>query len=163
MSYFQNSEWKIMGEFKKVDLIPFIENFVKQYPFNDIIVGTDSQNHGGKTVYITAIVLVYPDNKGSRVLFTKSELPRIRGVFERLSLEATYSLDVAQELIKHDILVTHIELDFQEELNTKSKSAFKAYAGWLENIGVEVIGKIEQEKDDYVPQLAIAAANKLTK
>lgn len=164
--WLKNSKWYIMNEKKQpVDVISFIENFLLDNPDSDIIIGTDSQNRGDSTVYVSACVLVYPNNKGSRVLYTKELIPRVRVVFDRLRYEAERSLQVAEYLLKNDLLVTHIELDFQNKngKNTKSKSVFQAYEGWVKSIGCEVLGKSDEDSKEYVVLQAIAAADKLAK
>ncbi len=63
----------------------------------DVHVGTDSQQNGVWTDYVTVLVVLTP-SKGGRAFYTKERVTRIRGLRERLSREAYKSTELAMEL-----------------------------------------------------------------
>lgn len=52
-----NRVFKNWANNKPVSLIKYILDYVQKYPDTKIYVGTDSQNSGLNTVYVTAVVL----------------------------------------------------------------------------------------------------------
>ena len=147
------------------NLTSYIKKWVLKNPGSVISVGTDSQQRGRYVAYAAVIVLIYPNNKGGHVLYTKDyEEVLKRGkssdgdIFLRLSGEALRSIDVANFLSENGIVVKTIELDYQKYSGTKSSSSYSANSGWIKSLGYEVLGK-----DDETVLLAVRAADGLVK
>lgn len=63
----------------------------------ELHVGSDSQQFGQLTEYVTVVVLTRK-GKGGRVFFTRERVPRIRSLRERLYKEVWMSTELAMEL-----------------------------------------------------------------
>lgn len=63
----------------------------------EVHIGSDSQQFGKETQYVTVLVVVR-EGKGGRVFFTRERLPRIRGLRERLYREVWCTTELAMEL-----------------------------------------------------------------
>ena len=170
------TKWKIMSTKEEINVVDFLKDFINSHNGCDIIVGTDSQERGRSVTYVTAIVAVFPNNRGSRVVYTKESIGKIKESWMRLEKEAFRSLEVAEYLYKNDVNVTHIELDYQDGDNfsskgliTKSRPLYSAYSGIFSAIGCHINGKTYYEHKDtntwksYYTLSAIAAADKLSK
>lgn len=173
--------WYLMSNKKdKVNVVDFLKDFLEQYPMANIIVGTDSQERGRKTTYVTAIIAEYPNNRGSRVIYTKEIIRSFDNSWSRLSAEAIRTLEVATYLAKNNVIVTHVELDYQDGgnmpkdyLTTVSRPIYDSYKGLFAEIGCQVSGKLQPPTDENVHNEnitkkykilgAIAAADKLSK
>lgn len=88
--------WKTLDG-TPVDLISVIRSELDAVSDAEVHIGTDSQQMGLRTEYVTVFVIVRP-GKGARVLFTKDKVARIRSLRERLVREAWLSTELAMEL-----------------------------------------------------------------
>lgn len=147
------------------NLVKYIKEWVEKNPDSFISVGTDSQQRGRYIAYATVIVLVYANNKGGHVLYTKDYDEQLKkgkstdgDIFVRLSGEAVRSIDVANFLSENGIVVKTIELDYQKYSGTKSSSSYSANSGWIKSLGYEVLGK-----DEKTVLFAVRAADGLVK
>lgn len=80
-----------------------IENFYSFLSENlaiggkDIHIGSDSQQHGNYTEYVTVFVMLTP-GKGGRVFYTQEKVKKIKSLRERLFKEVMMSTELAMEL-----------------------------------------------------------------
>lgn len=78
-----------------VDLIPYIKNYLNQFPETQILISCDSQNKKQFTVFGLVIGLYKPGH-GAHVLFTRFTKPRIRDNYSRLVQETWNSVELAE-------------------------------------------------------------------
>jgi uncharacterized protein len=145
------------------NIFDYIKNYLKQDKDIRISVGCDSRQHKKWTVY--AIVIVFYNEKlrnGAHYVFIRHKIPREKTIFNRLYLEALYSLEFAELLDKelndlyyykhtknhydgsHPYKNVEIHLDFNSEYgNGKNKSNLNYHSlmGVLCSYGFKVIAK----------------------
>ncbi len=79
----------------------------------EVHIGSDSQQFGKDTEYVT-VVVVYNPGKGGRVFFCRERVPRIKELRERLWKEVWRSTELAMELTTTpDIGKNEVEIDIQ--------------------------------------------------
>lgn len=120
--------------------IPDLLNAVQELLRRDrevIHVGSDSQNYGTATHYVTVVAVVDP-GQGGRVFYRRTTIPRAQTLAHKLFLEAELSLDIALTLsraIAHDIVV---HVDANEDLKHKSSQYVRSLAGMVLGHGFQV-------------------------
>ena len=120
---------------KPIQLIPYLLNYIKEYPETKIYVGTDSQNKGPETVYVTAIVLRYR-SRGCHVLYNKTKVPIVRDFWGRLWRETEMSIETAIFIIENSPLkIESIDLDFNDDEYKASNKLVAASKGWVHAAG----------------------------
>lgn len=123
-------KWKTLSGEKISDLPLHLRNILGSGA-KEIHVGSDSQQCGSKTSYVTVLVILTPQ-KGGIVFYTEEVVSRVRDLRERLHKEAWMSTELSMELTatpdigeaivhEHDITV-HIDAN-TEDGNGKFKSA----------------------------------------
>lgn len=88
--------WKTL-EGTLVDLGSVITSEMRSFQGCEVHVGTDSQQKGIHTEFVTVVVVVRP-TKGARVFYTKERVSRIKTLRERLTREVWMSTELAMEL-----------------------------------------------------------------
>jgi len=102
-----------------------------------IHVGSDSQNYGQATHYVTVVAVVDP-GAGGRVLYRKSSVARVHSLAHKLFREAELSLEAALTLSRsfaHDIVV---HVDANEDLRHLSSQYVRSLAGMVLGHGFQV-------------------------
>ena len=128
---------KCSGE-KIENIVEYVREYMKEHPTVEIMVGTDSQNRGGKTVYSTVIALYTPGN-GAHCIFKRWRTPKEAVRNTRLMNEVQASLEVAGELVSAGIKKpSYIDIDINPSPRYKSNEVFQAAKGWVEGSGYEV-------------------------
>lgn len=128
---------KCSGE-KIENIIEYVREYVEAHPTVEIMVGTDSQNRGSKTVYSTVIALYIPGN-GAHCIFKRWKTPKETVRNTRLMNEVQASLEVAEELVNAGIKKpAYIDIDINPSPRYKSNEVFQAAKGWVEGSGYEV-------------------------
>jgi predicted RNase H-related nuclease YkuK (DUF458 family) len=89
--------WKTMVGKRTVDLKSEIRALMAESPDRELVIGTDSQNAGNVTEYITVVIILTP-GKGGRCFFSRERMTRIRSLRERLLKEAWMSVELGMEL-----------------------------------------------------------------
>ena len=147
---------KVVGafSFKKFtgERLDNIEEYVKEYcsvhPNIDILVGTDSQNRGPKTLFSTIIAMYDRGDgdghgHGAHCVFSRWSTPRYRRTQsnERLLKEVEESIATADRLRDAGVRVKYIDLDINPEPGTNhrnlSNDVYTAAKGWVEGSGYE--------------------------
>ena len=127
--YFKTEDGKL------INLVEHILEQLKLNPALKIYIATDSQNYGGNSVYVTAIVFRY-GTRGAHVVHRKERLPRIRDNFKRLWQEAEYTINTA-EMLKQEIPINieALEFDYNNKKITKSTNLIPSITGWATSLG----------------------------
>jgi predicted RNase H-related nuclease YkuK (DUF458 family) len=123
---------------RKVDLIPYINQYVSTYPETEILIGCDSQNRDRESIY-AIVVGLYKPKKGAHVLYKRFSTPRERESSVRLLNEVWYSVEIA-ELIKNEVGVkaTWIDIDLNPDPKYKSNVALTSAVGIVTGMGYKV-------------------------
>ena len=97
------------------DAVPDVVNHtlgvLKECPWVEVHIGTDSQNHRRSTVYVTVIAYRY-GNRGVHYILHKQKVKKIKDKWTRLWNEADYSIEVAEWLTQKVKVKVEIDLDF---------------------------------------------------
>ena len=99
----------VQGE--SVDVVSHTLDVLKECPYVEVHIGTDSQNHKRTTVYVTVIAYRY-GNRGVHYILHKQKMNKIKDKWTRLWNEADYSLEVAEWLTKKVKVQVEIDLDY---------------------------------------------------
>ena len=131
--------------FKKFDgkKIDSVEEYVKEYYTNhkniEIMVGTDSQNKGSKTIYSTVIAMYEPGH-GAHCIFKRWNTPREKVRNTRLMNEVAASIEIAENIKDYNGCPKpkYIDIDINPNPKYKSNEVYAAAKGWCEGLGYEV-------------------------
>jgi len=134
--------WKTMVGKKPVDLKAEIKALMDESPDRELVIGTDSQNAGNVTEYITVVIVLTP-GKGGRVFFTRERMARIRSLRERLLKEAWMSVELGMELtdIVPDTSKLTIHIDANPDVQYKSSDVVQEMVGLVLGQGFGAVVK----------------------
>lgn len=106
-------------------------------------VGTDSQQAGQWTEFVTVIV-VLDEGKGGRVFWTREKTPRIKSLRERLLKEVWLSAQTAIELLEFVAIENlQVHLDVNPDPSFKSNQVIKEATATVMSQGFSVLTKPE--------------------
>jgi predicted RNase H-related nuclease YkuK (DUF458 family) len=128
--------WKSLSGKPISDLLVAVQELLRR-DREVIHVGSDSQNYGTATHYVTVVAVVDP-GAGGRVFYRRTSIPRAQSLAHKLFLEAELSLETALVLsraIAHDIVV---HVDANEDLKHKSSQYVRSLAGMVLGHGFQV-------------------------
>ncbi|NND93704.1 MAG: hypothetical protein HKN45_02500 [Flavobacteriales bacterium] len=139
----QIGDFRIMTSGDPVELDRYLTDYLHSHPECEIYVGSDSQNLRAKTVYVSTIVIRHP-GKGAHVLYTKSKVPVIRDIFNKLWGELERSVQLA-EYLQNELLieVQQIDLDYNADESFPSNKVLNAASGYVQSLGYTVKAKPE--------------------
>ncbi|MDA0714479.1 MAG: hypothetical protein O3B83_04350 [Bacteroidetes bacterium] len=134
-------DFRIMDSGAPIDLVTYLPSLVNRHPLCEVHIGTDSQNHGPRTTYVSTIVVRYP-GRGAHVLYRKEKLPVIKDMFTKLWGELERSIALA-DYLKNEmgIKIQQIDLDYNEDPSFPSNKVLSAAAGYIQAMGYEVKAK----------------------
>ena len=121
----------------RLDPVQHTIEVLKNYPYAEIHIGTDSQNINKQTHYTTVI----PNRLGTRgvhYIFNKSNRKLITDMWTRLWKEAELSIDVAEWLTQKITLKVEIDMDYNSDESFKSHKLISAAQGWANSLGYKV-------------------------
>lgn len=128
---------KFTGE-KLVNVTDYVKNYCNKNKEVEILIGTDSQNRGLKTVYSTVIVLYTPGH-GGHCIFRRWNTPKERVRSVRLLNEVEESIKTAQTLVDAGCnKPKYIDIDINPNPRYKSYEVYQTAKGWVESLGYEV-------------------------
>ena len=134
---------KVMNRvFKKVDgqiidIVSHTLSVLKDCPYAEIHVGSDSQNHRRHTVYSTVIAYRY-GNRGVHYVVHKERIKKIKDRWTRLWKEAEMSIETAELLTSKVSVQVQIDLDFNVDERYFSSRLVQAASGWASSLGYRV-------------------------
>lgn len=142
-------KWKTLAG-EMIDLRDTIESELNACPEAELHIGSDSQQVGKDTEYVTVAVIHRP-TKGGRVFFCRERVPRIRELRERLWKEVWRSTELAMELTATpdigkayaDVSVTAIHIDANVDPKHKSSKYVEELAGLVIGQGFSAVLKPE--------------------
>lgn len=124
---------KVSGELVP-DIIKHTSDILIDDPFVEIHIGTDSQNHRRKTVYVTAIAYRF-GNRGVHYIYHKHKIKKISDKWTRLWNEADYSIQIAEWLTKQVKVKIEIDLDYNSDEKHFSSRLVQPAVGWVMSLG----------------------------
>lgn len=131
----------LMASHRKIVLKEYLVNFLRKHPECEIHVGCDSQNYSRTTVYVTTIVIRFP-NQGAHVLYHKEKVDKINDLWTRLWNEIEKSISIANFIQQEcSLKVTQIDLDLNEDPVYPSHKVLKAANGYLSSLGFNAKAK----------------------
>lgn len=135
--YFRTQE----GE--RVNIIEHTLDQLQKWPNLKMYVGTDSQDYGAITRYVTVVVYRY-GLRGAHFVYHRTEVPRVKDMITRLLQEAQDTLAAAQ-LIDSEIPVSFESLDFDFNTIPKwaSNKVLSSIKGWMTGLNYKATFKGE--------------------
>lgn len=132
-----------MHDGSPVHLLEHVRSAVQDDPRLEVLVGSDSQNRSGHTIYTTTVVLRYHRN-GAHVLFHREKHTRIRDLWTRLWGEVERSVAVAHLLSNEGgIRVSRIDMDLNSDPRHGSNRLHTTAVGYVRAQGYETRTKPE--------------------
>lgn len=128
---------------ERINIIEHTLEQLQKWPNLKLYVGTDSQDYGGITRYVTVVVYRY-GLRGAHFVYYKTEVPRVRDMITRLLQEAQDTLEAAQ-LIDSEIPVSFESLDFDFNTIPKwaSNKVLSSIKGWMTGMNYKATFKGE--------------------
>ena len=143
-------KWKTLAGEPVADIRKAIEDEFLAHPEAELHVGSDSQQVGKDTEYVTVVILHKPP-KGGRVFFCRERIPRVRELRERLWKEVWRSTELAMELTTSpdvgksptEITVKAIHIDANVDPKHKSSKYVEELVGLAMGQGFNAVVKPE--------------------
>lgn len=135
-------EWKTLTR-KKIDDLEVTLKELMAETHKEIHVGTDSQQDGKVTQFVTVVVLVTP-TKGARAFYSREVVPRIKSLRERLLREVSTSVQLGLELtavLPEETLDMTIHVDANPNIKFKSSDYVQELAGYVAGQGFKTLLK----------------------
>lgn len=135
--------FRTLSNQKKIDLINYIKDYLKNHPEVEILIGCDSQNRKRESIYAIVIGL-YTPGKGAHVLYSRFITPRERDNINRLLNEVWFSVEVAENIKNEtNIKATWIDIDLNPDPKYRSNQALASAVGIVTGMGYKVRHKGE--------------------
>jgi predicted RNase H-related nuclease YkuK (DUF458 family) len=132
--------WKTLSEIKIPDIIRFVQDSTQDG--QAVHIGTDSQQTGRLTQFVTVVVILTP-RRGGRVAYRREAVPRITSLRERLLTEVWKSVDLGLQFtpIVPGELTVHI--DANPVVSHKSSAYVQELVGLVVGQGFRALIKPE--------------------
>jgi len=123
---------------KKVNPVTYTANIIKENPYVETHIGTDSQRRGTEIVYATVIAYRYP-MRGVHYIYCKEHFPPIKDDWSRLWLETEKSIQIAEVLSENlPGIRFEIDMDYNDDEYYMSNRLVSAAKGWASSLGYKV-------------------------
>ncbi len=122
---------------KIIDPLNHTLKVLKNSPFSQIHIGSDSQNVGKKTIYVTAIAYRF-GSRGVHYIISKKSEVIIDDIWKRLWKEAEMSIEVAEWLSNQINVKIEIDMDYNSDEKFISNKLISAAKGWANSLGYKV-------------------------
>ena len=122
---------------RPVDPVSRTLEVIKNYPYAEIHIGTDSQNLTKQSRYTTVIAYKL-GSRGVHYILSKTHLPQVLDMWKRLWKEAELSIDTAEWLTQKVSIKVEIDMDYNGDENFKSHKLISAAKGWANSLGYKV-------------------------
>lgn len=133
-------KWKTI-EGQDVDLLAVFKDLVAKGD-KDVQIGSDSQQAGKFTEFVTVVVVLTP-GKGGRAFYTREKVARVKSLRERLMKEVWLSVSAGMELNEHipETSELTIHIDANPDVRFKSSSYVKELTGMVVGQGFKAVLK----------------------
>ena len=120
----------------KVNIVEHTLEQVNLWPNLRIYIGTDSQDYGKITRFVTCVCYRY-GHRGAHFVYMKEEVPTIRDLYTRLYTEGVRTVDAALLITEEiPISVEALEFDYNNFKKTKSTPVISALKGWVRGLNM---------------------------
>lgn len=125
----------------KVDVVDHTLEQIKLLPSLKLHIGTDSQDYGGITRFVTVIVYRY-GTRGAHFVYLKDEVPRMSSMYNRLYDEGVRTIEVAS-MISGEIPISFeaVEFDYNYIPKWASNKLISAIGGWASGLNMKAMFK----------------------
>ena len=131
-------EYKRLYDGVKVDLISYVQEYIKTKDNVEILIGCDSQNFSDKTIY-AIVVALYDKGKGAHVLYNRWKTQREPTRNVRLLNEVWYAVEAAEHMKLAGLpKVKWIDIDINPDPKYKSNEVLRQAVGLVEGMGYKV-------------------------
>ena len=115
----------------------YLSDFLKSKPSSiKYRVGCDSLNVRDKTIYITVLVGVHPNNNGAFIVYLKDKVPKINDMYKRLWYEVEKAVSFASMLREiFDIDIEAVDLDLNSDPEHQSNKLLNSAVGYATSCG----------------------------
>ena len=120
-----------------IDPLSHTLKVLKNSPYSQIHIGSDSQNVGKKTKYVTAIAYIF-GSRGVHYIISKKDEIIIDDIWKRLWKEAEMSIEVAEWLSNQINVKIEIDMDYNNDEKFISNKLISAAKGWANSLGYKV-------------------------
>ena len=120
-----------------VDPVAHTIEVIKNYPYAEIHIGTDSQNINKQSRY-TTVIAYRLGSRGVHYILSKSNIDIVRDMWKRLWREAELSINTAEWLTQKVSVKVQIDMDYNGDENFKSHKLISAAKGWANSLGYKV-------------------------
>jgi len=128
--------WRSLSGTPTSDIVAAVKSLLR-HDGVAVHIGTDSQEYGYHTNYVTVVAVIDP-GCGGRVFYRRERTSRAQSLAHRLFQEAELSLRAARAIdaeIAHDIVV---HVDANEDQRHRSSKYVRALAGMVVGHGFQV-------------------------
>jgi len=149
--YFTNQK----GE--KVNIVEHTLEQLQLWPNLKMYIGTDSQDYGSITRYVTCVVYRY-GSRGAHFVYFKDEVPAIRDMYIRLYDEGVKTIEASQ-ILMDEIPITFeaVEFDYNFIPKWASNKLISAIGGWARGLNLKACFK----NNDNHMMIATKAADQI--
>ena len=109
----------------RIDPVKHTLEVIKNYPYAEIHIGTDSQNINKESRY-TTVIAYRLGCRGVHYILSKTHINIIRDMWTRLWKEAELSIDTAEWLTKKVSVKIQIDMDYNSDENYQSSKLISA-------------------------------------
>ena len=149
--------WKTLGERKIPDILQFVAEASKDG--QAVHIGTDSQQTGRLTQFVTVLVILTP-RKGGRVAYRREVVARIASLRERLLKEVWTSVDLGLQftsIVKGDLTV---HIDANPVVKHKSSAYVQELVGLVVGQGFKALIKPDSWAASHAADHVVRAQGK---
>lgn len=120
---------------ERINIVTHTLEQINKWPNLRIYIGTDSQDYGKITRFVTCVCYRY-GHRGAHFVYQREEVPTIRDLYSRLYNEGTKTVDAALLLKEYLPAVTFeaLEFDYSNIKKTKSTPVVQALSGWVKGL-----------------------------
>lgn len=120
----------------RVNVVEHTLEQIEKWPNLKMYIGTDSQDEGAFTKYVTTIVYRY-GSRGAHIVYLKDEIPRVKDIFTRLYNEGVKTIEIAT-MVTDEIPVSFeaLEFDYADVKKTQSSKVVSSLKGWTKGINM---------------------------
>lgn len=136
-------KWRTLTGIEVLDMMGLVERLLRAG--HVVHIGTDAQKSGSRTEFVTVVCVLNP-GKGGRVFYTRRFERRNISLFEKLSAETWYSLELAIEMnarfdLSPDQKQIWVHVDANPDERFDSSNYVKQLAGMVAGNGFPVLVK----------------------
>lgn len=153
---FRNIAGKVFTLAEIVDEIKKYVEADQDYVY-DLVIGSDSQYHGGFTVFVTAVI-IHRVGKGAKLFYTKSKVNKNLDICTKILRETYCSIEVMQKIEEDDIVyaLNNYSIHVDAGQNGNSRKILKECISYVHGFGYDC----KTKPDAYV---ASKVADRYTK